>query len=160
MILDGNLIFDGTYSVTTGLAGVNVFTSGSSQVSTNILDLLNQRDIGRGRSGMPLNIVVIITTAFTGGTSLNIQFQGSTDNVTWTTYAESGALPVAVLTLGAQLFSVSIPAVDPTSGARPRYLRLNYVCAGAMTTGAVISMIGADDSLSSIAYTPGFTVAN
>ena len=160
MILDANLLFDGTYSTASGLQGVNVYTNGSSQASTNILDLANARDMGAGRSGMPLNVVVIVTTAFAGGTSLNIQFQGSTDSSTWTTYAESGAVPTASLTAGSHVFSISIPRVDPVSGAKPRYLRLNYVCVGNMTGGAVISSLGADDSLSSGLYAPGFTVAN
>lgn len=159
MIFDANLMFDMTYSAANGMGGVNVFTSGSSQVSTNVIDQLYARDLGQAKSGVaPVEIFVVVTTAFAGGTSLNIQLQGSTDNITYTTYAESGAIPLAALTLGANLFNVMIPGVQPESGPPPRYYRLNYVCVGAMTAGAVIAGLGATDD--NRYYTPGTVVNN
>lgn len=157
MIFDGNLLFDGTYSTTSGLTGVNVFTSSSSQVSTNTIDLLNARDMGDAPKGN-LRLLVLVTTAFAGGTSLNVQFQGSTDNATWTTYAETGTVATASLTKGVAIFDQPIPAVQPNNGAFPRYYRLNYICAGAMTAGAVISGILTTDMQAY--YPPGVVVSN
>lgn len=159
MILDGNLIFDATYSAASGLAGVNVFTNGGSQASTNVLDMLQGRDMGQSPQGpAPLQILVLVTTAFAGGASLNIQLQGSTDNVTYTTYAESGAILTAALVVGTQWFRVELPSTQPDSGPPPRYYRLNYQCVGAMAAGAVISILGARDGMRY--YKPGIVVSN
>ena len=159
MIFDANLMFDMTYTAAAGMGGVAVFTSNSSQVSTNVIDQLYQRDLGQAKSGVgPVEIFVVVTTAFAGGTSLNIQLQGSTDNVTYTVYAESGAIPTASLVVGANLFNVQIPGVQPETGPAPRYYRLNYVCVGVMTAGSVISGLGATDD--NRYYKPGIVVSN
>lgn len=159
MIFDANLMFDMTYSAAAGMGGVNVFTSGSSQVSTNVIDQLYARDLGQSKSGPgPVEIFVVVTTAFAGGTSLNVQLQGSTDNVTYTVYAESGAIPTASLVAGANIFNSAIPGVQPESGPAPRYYRLNYVCVGAMTAGAVIAGLGVTDD--NRYYRPGIVVSN
>lgn len=160
MIFDGNLLFDAAaYNPAVGLTGVSQFSSGSTTFSTNVLDLLNARDMGQGKSGKsPIEIFCLVTIAFTGGTSLNVALQGSTDNVTYVTYGETGAIPVASLVVGAQIFNSMIPGVQPETGAPPRYYRLAYTCVGAMTTGAVIAgLCGTDDNRY---YKPGITVTN
>jgi len=160
MIFDGNLLFDAaSYNPANGLQGVNQFASGATTTSTNVLDMLNARDMGQAKSGKaPLEIFVLITTAYTGGTSVNFQLQGSTDNVTYTVYAESGAIPVASLTVGAQVFNVMLPGVQPEAGVLPRYYRMAYVNVGANTTGAVISgLLSTDDNRY---YRPGIVVSN
>ena len=159
MILDGNLIFDATYSAANGLVGVNVFTNGASQVSTNVLDMLQGRDMGQAPQGpASLQILVIVTTAFTVGTSLNIQLQGSTDNVTYTTYAESSPILTAALLVGTVWFRIELPSTQPDSGPPPRYYRLNYQCVGVMAAGAVIAILGERDS--NRYYKPGIVVSN
>lgn len=161
MILDGNLVFDGTIGVGVGgsIVGVNQFASGATTTSTNVIDLLNARDIGDGGDSAGTNLAVqyLITTAFTGGTSVNFQIQGSTDNVTYTVYAETGAILVAALTVGAK-FVLRMPSVNPDLGPAPRYLRCAYVNAGANTTGAVITVLGTPDD--NRYYKPGIVVAN
>ena len=159
MIFDANLIFDSAVSLANGMQGVNVFTNGGSQVSSNVLDMLYQRDLGQGSSGpATLDLVLLVTTAFAGGTSLNVQLQGSTDNVTYTTYSQSGAIPIAALGLGAKIFRSMVAAAQPEAGPAPRYYRLNYLCAGAMTAGAVIAAIASGDDVHY--YRPGIAVAN
>ena len=54
MIIDGLLLFSSAQNITTGTA----------QVSTNIIDLLNARDMGIGNL-YPLKIAVFVSTAFT-----------------------------------------------------------------------------------------------
>ncbi len=159
MIFDANLVFDCYVSAGSGMQGVPVFTNNSSQVSSNVLDMLYQRDLGQGPSGLAtLDLVLLVTTAFAGGTSLNVQLQGSTDNVTFTTYSQSGAIPVAALGAGAKIFRTMVAAAQPESGPPPRYYRLNYVCVGAMTAGAVIAAIASGDDVHY--YRAGIAVAN
>lgn len=159
MFIDANLIFDqGAYVSTTGLIGVNQFASGATTTSTNTIDLGAGRDLGDAGTGKTnLTAVFMITTAFTGGTSVNFQFQGSTDNVTWTTYSETGAILVAALTVGAR-FSLPLPSVNPDAGPAPRYYRTAYVNVGANTTGAVLAWLGDPDD--NRYYKPGIVVSN
>jgi hypothetical protein len=157
-MIDAFLVFDmGTYSASTGIIGINQFASGATTTSTNTIDMINNRDLGDGPGANSLAIQFQITTAYTGGTSVNFQVQGSTDNTTWTTYSETGAILVAGLTVGA-LFSLPLPPVNPDTGALPRYLRTAYVNAGANTTGAVISWLGNRDY--NQYYKPGIVVSN
>lgn len=159
MMIDSSLVFDmGTYAAATGMIGVNQFASGATTTSTNVLDMTNNRDVGAARSGVaPLTVCVLVTTAFSGGTSVNVQLQGSTDNVTYTVYSETGAVPIASMTAGA-LLTLPLPSVNPDSGAAPRYYRLQYVNVGANTAGAVISWLGTVDNMRY--YKPGITVSN
>lgn len=159
MIIDGLLMFDGAIS-TNGIAGVNQFANGATVTSTNVIDLINQRDIGDGGDsfGTNLTVIVQVTTAFTGGTSVNIQVQGSTDNVTYVVYSETGAIPVASLTVNSK-WAVRMPPVNPDLvGPAPRYLRVGYVNVGANTTGAVVTWLGTPDD--NRYYKPGIVVAN
>ena len=160
MIIDQFLVFDqGTYSYSTGMTGANQFASGATTTSTNVIDLLNARDIGMGTANDHADLTVewLITIAYTGGTSVNFQIQGSTDNTTYTVYAETGAIAIASLTVGARL-KLKMPMVNPDGGALPRYLRLAYVNVGANTAGAVIAWLGSVDN--NRYYAPGVTVSN
>lgn len=159
MIIDQLLIFDqGTYSYTTGMTGANQFASGATTTSTNTIDLLNARDIGADGSGLtPLVVEFLVTTAYAGGTSVNFQVQGSTDNSTWTTYCESGAIAIASLAAGARV-KLFMPTVNPDGGAAPRYIRTAYVNVGANTAGAVIAWLGTVDN--NRYYPPGITISN
>lgn len=154
MILDANLLFDTALALT------------ATAVSTNQIDLLNARDMGVG-DDPALDVVVNINSAMlsAGATTLTVQFQGSTDNVTYTTYAQSDAIPKASLTAGAKI-SFDVPRMPPHAAGRPRYLRLNYVVAtGPFTGGNLTSFIVVDDQLNAgspnaLGYTPGIVIAN
>jgi hypothetical protein len=157
MIIDGFLLFDGVPSLS-GLTGVAQFASGATTNSTNTIDLLNARDIGDGLDGMtPLIVEFLVTTAYAGGASVNFQVQGSVDNVTWTTYSETGAIPIASLTQG-QRIKLRMPMVNPDTGPNPRYLRTAYGNVGVMTAGSVITWLGSVDQAGY--YPPGITVNN
>ena len=98
-------------------------------------------DLGIGYGRLPL--AVWTGAAFAGGTSLNIQIQGAVDNgggtvagLTFNTYAESGAQPLA--NLGANL---EFPMPDwPQAAiklANPRFIRLAFVPVGTFTAGTI-----------------------
>jgi|HubBroStandDraft_4_1064222.scaffolds.fasta_scaffold07429_1 hypothetical protein len=160
MLIDQFLVFDqGTYSTTTGMSGANQFGTNATTTSTNTIDLINARDIGGGAEMDTANLTVewLVKTAYTGGTSVNFQILGSTDNVTYTVYAETGAIAIANLGVGAVL-KLKMPTVNPDSGPAPRYLQLNYVNAGANTAGAVIAWLGTVNSQRY--YPPGVVVNN
>lgn len=157
-IIDGNLLFE-------PIAGTAITVTA---VSTNIIDLLNARDMGIG-DDPALKVMVGVTAAFiaAGAATLNIQFQGAPDNGsgapgTYTTYVETSPLSLASpaqLGINAQLATFDVPRTPP-GVAQPRYLRLNYVVAtGPFTAGAINAGIVLDRQ-GAIAYPPGITVAN
>lgn len=134
--------------------------------STNTFDLLNARDLSIGAvDGRILEAVITVGTAFAaaGAATLQAQFQGSTDNVTWTTYIQTDAIPKANLG-AATVMRLPLPplAVAPHAAGLPRYLRLNYVVGTGPFTGGTIE---ADLVLNPQAntppyYPPGVVIAN
>lgn len=148
MILDGTLLFDSAAAVT------------ATAASTNVIDLVASRDLGAARPRMEVEVVVTTAMLSAGATTLQIQFQGSTDNSSWSTYVEGPAIAKASLTAGARhLLPVALP--QPATGlAIPRYLRLNYVVAtGPFTAGALTAALVLDKQ-NNIAYPPGIAIAN
>ncbi len=162
MILDYNYLFDGSASAAGGVVGVSIVTAaGSTKVSSNIIDLVNARDMGIG-DNPALKIMVICTAVMTstGAATFQVQAQGSTDNTTYTTYAETPATIASSYTAGAKIAQFDWPGVNPDTGALPRYLRLLYsVGVSSISAGSVISAIvlGRDDWRG---YPSGFTPAN
>ena len=121
----------------TQFSSAQAVTSIGSTPSTNVVDLGVVRDIG-GAVTDNLALLVQVVTAFTSGGSatLQIQFQTSPDNATWSNPAMSDAIPVAQLVAGYKFLVDEIPG--PTS----RYLRLNYVVGtAAMTAGTLTAAI-------------------
>ena len=157
MIIDGLLQFDPALSAIT-----------VTRVSTNVIDLLNQRDIGDG-AAPPMRCYVGVTAAFTAGGAgtLQVQAQGSVDNATYFTYLESRAFSIAELTPIGRLIEFAWPAVPvgtpgttAVSGAAPRYLRLNYIVAtGPMTAGSVNAQLVLDPQ-STRQYPAGLIITN
>jgi hypothetical protein len=135
--------------------------------STNIIDLLNPRDLGIG-DDPALKLAIYITTAFVsaGGATLVAQFQGAPDNGsgtpgTYVTYAESRAYAVADLGLGNKLLPIDVPHRDPSLVVTfPRFYRLNYVVAvSTFSAGAVVAGIVLDRQ-DSAQYPAGLTITN
>lgn len=152
MILDGLLLFDTAAALNTGRA------------STNVIDLLNARDIGIG-DDPAMKIAAYVTSSFTStnAATVTIQAQGSTDNSAWTTYAESRDFAIAELQSGYGLGNIDWPTV-PRGAAMPRYLRLNYVIGtGAVGSGTVAGAITAMlvlDRQNAPTYPPGIRINN
>ena len=173
MIIDASMIFDQNVPVTV------------SRVSTNSIDLqgilitsgsqyggaLQGRDLNGGDGIQVPKMFALVMTTFTGGTSLNVQFQGAPDNGsgspgTYNTFAETGAIPVASLIAGFRVFEIDLPG--PISNfPLPRFVQLNYVTVGTFTTGALYSaVVLSRDEIPQgpgalwSGHRPGFAVAN
>lgn len=186
MILDGLLTFTGTSNGATG--GI---TSGAqtdspttgTQAASNILDLGvtnglpasaagggGARDIGIG-DDPALKLSCMVTTALTGGTSLQLQLQGAPDAGSntpgsYTTMWTSPVFAEAALIQGAQLANVDMPR-DIWEQVLPRYLKLNFISVGNHGAGAVEAQIvlDLDQQIMGPAgnysgYQAGITVAN
>lgn len=168
IIMDNLLLFDGTVSSTTGaVTGTAISTAaGNTQVSTNVLDLANARDLGVGHDSGPVpKLMVLVSTAFqsTGAGTLTINFQGSDTNTagaTWTTHAASRAIALADLAAGNKLLNIDLPSIVPQGATLPRYLRLQYAVGTAIfSVGSVISAITLAHE-NARAYPAGVTVNN
>jgi hypothetical protein len=179
MILDGLLTFT---SLAGGGIGIGDSPTVTGGVSTNQIDLgisglptsasgAGARDIGIG-DDPSLKLLVLVTTAFVGGTSLQVGIQGAPDNGAgapgaYTTMASGPVVLLANLIAGARLFDDDIPR--PAAGqALPRYLQLVYtIAAGPMTAGTLKGFIVLDrhdlpEQSNAVlgGYPVGITVAN
>lgn len=148
MLLDNNLLVASAQTVT----GTN-----TSVLSTNTVDLGQNRDIGAGNEYPVLQTV--IGTAFAGATSVEIQAIQADDaalssNVT--VIGSSGAIPLASLTAAAR-FAVEL---NPRIGSKgQRYMGARYVIVGAGSAGVVTSFFGLDTQDGQKFYPSGFTIA-
>lgn len=148
MFIDGLLLFDTATAITT------------TQDSYYTLDMTDARDMGIG-DNEPLKVWVQVSTAFTttNAATLTVAFLGSTDDTTYTTYAQSRAYAAAELLQGKKLLEIGVPRPGGTA-AIPRYLKLTYTVgtgifsAGNITAGLVESRHDHPD------YAPGVVVNN
>lgn len=166
-MLDGLLQFTGTAGLASAMTDSP--TTGTQQ-STNVLDLLNARDLGIG-DDPSLELLIQIMTTFTGGTSLQVQLQGAPDNGsgapgTYVTMLDSGAIVEASLVAGRYILATTVPRVllpTPTgvssAMALPRFLRLQYITVGTHGAGALGAFIVLDRE-DQISYPPGIIIAN
>lgn len=153
MILDKNLQTDPAATAITVTAA-----------SANVIDLLNARDMGVGDAYERMELVVTVGTAFAaaGAATLTIQISGSVDNITWTIYGQTDAIPKANLGAGT-VIRLPVPPRPPHSAGLPRYYRANYVVAtGPFTAGTVESdfVPVAHQANNPESYPPGVTVSN
>jgi hypothetical protein len=186
MILDNLLMFTGRSNGTvTGISlgpQTDAPTTGA-QTSTNIIDLhlvgipvlaagQGARDIGIG-DDPAMKLLVLVTTTFTGGTSLIVALQGAPDSgtgtpgsfVTWwtsPTYLEAG------LVAGARLYDMDMPR-PPAGVVVPRFLQMLFTSAGTHGAGAIEACIVLDrhdqmyNALNNAilgGYPPGIIIAN
>ena len=190
MILDNLLMFTGTSNgavggITSG-ANTDAPTTGT-QTASNIVDLGvgtvasggaipsfarggGARDIGVG-DDPSLELLVRVTTAFTVGTSLQVDLSGAPDDLSggqgaYTVMWTSPAIAEANLVVGADIANINVPRVIPAQPL-PRFLRLRFITVGTHSTGAVIGTIvlDRDDRIKGITgalsgYPAGITVSN
>jgi Bbp16 len=148
MILDGLLQF----------SGPNGDSPTATAVSTNIIDLhlvgipilaagQGARDMGIGDKPA-LKMLVQVTTAFAGLTSLAVALQGAVDNgagapAAFTTWWTGPANTLAQLTAGARLYDMDMPR-PPAGVAVPRFLQMQYTIAGTGSAGVIKAFIVID----------------
>jgi hypothetical protein len=185
MILDNLLLFTGTSNGASGGITASAYadlpTTGT-EIASNIIDLGvtsgvpssanggGARDIGVGDKPA-LKLSAIVTTAITGGTSLQLLLAGAPDNGSgspgsYTTMWTSFAYLEAALVAGAQLANIDVPRVV-TGQVLPRFLRLSFISAGTHSAGAIQAqiVIDRDDQILGLAgvyagYPAGVTVSN
>jgi hypothetical protein len=161
-IFDSNLVFQtiGTYQ--------SLVTS-TSVVSSVVIDLVNAREMAAANDGLGSVPKVVVFTSSSGITAacasatFQVQFQGSTDNTTFTTYIETPATTTTNLTANTMIASFDWP-LRPPGVALPRYVRLNYVFANLLattiSTGAVWAGIVLEAPTNPVGnYSAGFQVS-
>ena len=140
---DRELTFSNDQAITTG-----------TQYSTDKYDtgLADHPNINTNRE---LQILVVVTTAFAGGTSLVVNLVES-DNADLSSpdiLAASGTVVEASLIVGARLLATAVPRTSK------RYLGLQFVTVGTHTAGTVFGGIVRDiDDLVFPAQHTGFVV--
>ncbi len=137
MMIDNYLTLSGSWA--NGTWTPQTVTGASAVLSTNTVDLLQNRDIGEGNE---VNLRVGVPTAFTGLTALTIEVIVADDaalSTNVTTIGSSGAIPVASLTAGSRFAVTTNPRI---ASKGQRYLGVRYTPTGTGTAGAVIAELG------------------
>lgn len=185
MILDSQWLFTGGSSSPGNDDGKTDSPTTGTQNSSNIVDLAGPaipassssyggvpgRDLGIG-DDPALKLMVLVTTAFSSGTSLQIGIAGAPDNGsgspgTYITMATGEVVVEADLIVGARLFDTDFPRTGPLGVAPPRFIRLSYINSGTHIAGAIEGLFVIDrfDQIESSnavlsGYAPGVTVSN
>jgi len=153
MIVDALLAVCGSITGNS-VTGANMFASGATFTSPNVIDLSQNRDIGEGQD---LYVRFQVTTAFTGGTSAQFQAvvaddAGITTNVT--VIGAGKVLANATLVAGYR----DAFKLNPNIGSLGRrYFAIQAINVGANTAGAVYADVGAEVADFKV-YPSGFTV--
>jgi hypothetical protein len=161
MILDGLLMFTGTSNGASGGITLGPQTdrpTTGTQVSSNIIDLhmagipvlaagQGARDMGIG-DDPALKLLIQVTAAMTGGTSLQVALAGAGDSGTgtpgaFTTWWLSPVYLEATLLAGTRLYDMDMPR-PPAGVAVPRFLQISFISAGTHTGGAIEACIVLD----------------
>ena len=152
MFLDANLTFDTAAAITT------------TRVSTNVIDLLANRDLGVGR--VQVKLVCLVTTAFTSATptaTLNVQLQGAPDNGSgspggYATILESGVTPLGQLLTGTKIAQFDFGVVSDAISAIAT-VTATYSSASTAVTAANNSGINGYE-VTGPGIVPGTTIAS
>ena len=159
MILDAFLLFTGGSTGVGNSDGATDSPTTGTQESSNVIDLGivsgipsyanggGARDLGVG-DDPSLKVLVQVTTAFTGGTNIQLSLSGAPDSGTGIpgTYTIMAYGPIVVeanLVVGAQLLNIDVPRPAPAE-ALPRFLRIDYINSGTHTGGAIEGTIVVD----------------
>ena len=184
MILDSLLLFTGGTGGVGNGDGVTDSPTTGTQNSSNVIDLAGPalpasqsspfaapgRDLGIG-DDPALKLLVQVTTAFSGGTNLQVGFAGAPDNGagspgSFTTYVTGPTVTDTNMVAGVRLLEIDYPRPDPAS-VPPRFVRLSYVNSGTHTAGKIEGTIVLDrfdqpyqSKGVTGGYPPGITIAN
>jgi hypothetical protein len=130
--------------------------------STNIINLVNDRDIGIDYG---LTLVLNCTETFTAGGAgtLDISIQYSADDSTYYIAASSRQFALADLVAGTFTWRLPLPPRPQAmivANVLPQYIKLVYtVGTGPMTAGKIGATIVVD-AQNTLAYAPGVVVNN
>lgn len=155
MIVDRLLTLSGVHTTAGTITPQTVTGTNTSVLSTDAIDLSQNRDIAQGQD---LYARIQVIAAATGGTSVDFQIIVADDAATTTNVTvigSSGAIPIASLTAGARLavaFNLRLRSLGQ------RYLALRYVIVGAMTTGSYIGDIGVEIQDGQKFYPSGYAI--
>ena len=136
MILDNENLFSDGQQLLASAASTNIIDLGATgrvpYASTNL-----KRDISKG---VHIPLLVQVTEAFAGLTSLAVALQSSDDSTfaSGVTTLVTQTIPVAGLAAGARWGLTTFPY-----GTVGRYLRLNYTVTGTGTAGRVTAGVTA-----------------
>lgn len=152
---DASLVVSGS---TTGSAitGQTFTGTDTSVLSAHSVDLGTKRDIGVGED---LYMRVQVTTAQTGGTSVEYQCIGADDAALTSNVVvlgSTGAVAVANLTAGARFIVDPNPQIGSLG---KRYIGARAVTVGAVAAGAAYIDFGTDFEDGAKFYASGFTVS-
>lgn len=130
-------------------------TGTSAVVSTNIIDLGSDRNIGVGE---PLAVLLTVDVTAGGTTPSLVVTVQADDNASFssaTTVLASPSLVAASLVAGAQ-FVYLLPADNSTE----RYIRLSYTQSGTSPTVTVTSSLQPASAIQNVNYYPsGYTIS-
>jgi hypothetical protein len=180
MLMDKNLQFSAAQALTTTALSTNAYdllqglaipSAGAYTAGSNFNFGPNAsvfgEDLGVGRGVGTPRVVGTVIAALTGGTSLQVQFQGAPDSgsltlsgYTWTTYIQTDAIAASLLTANTRIFSFDWPK-RKVGQALPRFVVLNYLIVGTFGAGTISSdvTLGEDDATGTLqAYPDAFTV--
>lgn len=154
MFVDNTLLVSGSVSAANVITGQTVTGTGNV-LSTNTVDLLQNRDIGEG---LDIFARVQATVAQAGATSVEVQAitaddAGLTTNVT--VLASTGAVAIAKWSAGARQ-AIKLSGVLNSKGQR--YLGIRYVIVGSSSAGAFVADFGIGAQGGGAFYPSGFTV--
>lgn len=160
MILDSLWLFTGGSGGAGNGDGVTDSPTTGTQNSSNIVDIGilsglpvsasgggGGRDLGIG-DDPALKLMVVVTTAFTGGTSLSVAVAtapdaGSNTPGSYTTAVTGPVVTEANLIAGARILDIDYPRSAPGT-VPPRYVRLSYVTVGTHTAGKIEGLVVLD----------------
>jgi hypothetical protein len=140
MILDALTMVSGGINALNVITGQTV-TGAGSVLSTNSIDLLQNRDIGEGKD---VFMLFQPTVAFAGLTALDMQVISADDAALTTNVSVLGvtsAVPVALLGAGTRHYAEISGRLNSRG---QRFLGARYVITGTGTAGALITSIVAD----------------
>lgn len=126
MILDSTQLYSDDQALTTTAVSTNVIDHGLIGSSAN------PRNIGRGNH---VRLMVLVTVALVGGTSLEVHLQTGSTATPTTIIAESQAIVAATLVAGYRFDLQFIPDLVE------RFTRINYVIVGTFTAGQVTTAL-------------------
>ena len=133
----------------------------ATAVSTNIVDLADERDMGIGAAELTVAIWCTTTFVSAGSSTLQTAPDSSGSPGTYVTIAQSQRVLKANMVAGAKLAEIRIPATIPqTIAMQGRFLRLNYTVGTADFSAGNLSayIVGAHDNVAP--YPAGVVVAN